>query len=392
MERKQFYPSRRHHHRNGGKRPLPAKRTRSPHSFPIASIVEEAQDAICYIDFTRNHLYSNDELRAMCPAMVTRRFEDTTALTEFFFARFEENGADLNAVAPLWQEMLDNRFLCCPRMDSRQLHLGERVIQLIFNFTHTPRGVFIMWRDETEMIQFEEQKDAFLTELSHDFRTPLTAITGYTELLMHRHKDDEKTHAMLTLVKQEADRLERLVDNFLDYQRVTYSEDLLTKEPVALKPLLEEVVASYDTTSSDHHVTLAAPDGLVIEADQEKLLQLVHNLVGNAIKYSPEGGTVTVDVTDENGTLVLSVKDSGIGIPEEALPYIFDEYYRVDSDAHRPIKGTGLGLRICKRIAEAHGWGIHADSVYGEGTTFCIYLYSPTATSTTRLGEHEERV
>lgn len=392
MERKQFYPSRRHHHRNGGKRPLSAKRTRPPHSFPIASIVEEAQDAICYIDFTRNHLYSNEELRAMCPAMVTRRFEDVTALTAFFFARFEENGADLDAIAPVWQEMLDNRFLGCPNMDAHRLHLGERVIQLIFNFTNTPRGVFIMWRDETETILFEEQKDAFLAELSHDFRTPLTAINGYAELLMYRHTDDEKTHAMLTLVKQEAERLERLVDNFLDYQRVSYSEELLTRQPIDLSRLLESVVSSYDATSANHRVTLSTPESATIEADQDKLLQLVHNLVGNAIKYSPDGGTIDVSVTDEDGTLVLSVKDSGIGIPEEALPYIFDEYYRVDSDAHRPIKGTGLGLRICKRIAEAHGWGIHADSVYGEGTTFAIYLYSPTATSTTRLGEREEKV
>ncbi|MFN4214562.1 sensor histidine kinase [Exiguobacterium sp.] len=387
MERKHFYPSRRHHNRIIGKRPLPLKRTHSPHAFPIASIVEEVQDAVCYIDFTRNHLYSNEQLRALCPSMVTRRFPNVEALSDFFFKRFEQNGADLEAVSLFWEELLDNRFLCCPRMDSRQLHLGERVIQLIFNFTHTPRGVFIMWRDETEAIHFEEQKDSFLSELSHDFRTPLTAINGYAELLMYRHTDDEKTHAMLTLVKQEAERLERLVDNFLDYQRVTYSEDLLAREPVQLKPLLEEVVASYDTTSSQHDVKLSAADGLVIEADQEKLLQLVHNLVGNAIKYSPGGGTVTVEVTNEDGTLVLSVKDSGIGIPEEALPYIFDEYYRVDSDAHRPIKGTGLGLRICKRIAEAHGWGIHADSEYGKGTTFSIYLYSPVATSTTLLTE-----
>ena len=388
MNRKSFYPARRNHGRSASSRSVVTKRARSPHAFPIASLVEEVQDAVCYIDFTRNHLYSNEQLRAICPSMETRRFPSMDDMTRFFYETFERTGADMTDVTLFWDELLTNRFGCCPSMDAKSLRIGERTMQVISNFTHTPRGVFIMWRDITDSIRFEEQKDAFLAELSHEFRSPLTAINGYAELLMYQHSDNDKTHGMLTLVKREAERLERLVDNFLDYQRVNYSEELLSMSTFALRPVLEDVVAHYKATSPQHDVILSADD-VTIEADEEKLLQLLHNLIGNAIKYSPDGGTVYVEMTTEGDTYVLSVRDTGIGIPSDAIPYVFDEYYRVDSDAHRPIKGTGLGLRICKRIAEAHGWGIHADSVYGEGTTFSIYLYSHSTTSTTLLTKQE---
>ncbi|WP_236637515.1 sensor histidine kinase [Exiguobacterium sp. SH1S21] len=374
MDRNRFYRSSARHGRTRPKRAIPNYSTRRLPHFPIASLIEEVQDAVCYIDFTRNHLYTNQPLRAFCPSLTTRRFTDFETLSRFFHDMFERNEADPVAVTSFWEELLDNRFGCCPSMEPHYFQLGDRTLQLILNFTHTPRGVFILWRDETEARRFEEQKDSFLAELSHEFRSPLTAISGYTELLMYQHTDNEKTHGMLTLVKREAERLERLVDNFLDYQRVNYSADLLTLSTFALKPVLEGIVAHYEATSPNHQVVLSTCDATV-KADQEKLLQLLHNLIGNAIKYSPRGGTIRITGSMDDTTLVLSVRDPGIGIPPESIPYIFDEYYRVDSDSHRPIKGTGLGLRICKRIAEAHGWGIHADSVYGEGTTFSIYLY-----------------
>lgn len=373
MYRKSFYPARRHLRRASRKRPLLSRR--HPHTLPIASLVEEVQDAVCYIDFTQNYLYSNDELRSLCPSITTQRFQTIQDMNKFFYETFAKNGAPMSEVFLIWDELLTNRTGCCPKMEEKSLQIGERTIQLIFNFTHTPRGVFIMWRDITEVIRFEEQKDSFLAELSHEFRSPLTAINGYAELLMYQYSDDDKTHGMLALVKREAERLERLVDNFLDYQRVHYSEDLLKQSHFELKSILEEIVSHYETTSPKHKILLEAVQ-LTIEADQEKLLQLLHNLISNAIKYSPEGGTVHITLTKEKETYILSVQDSGIGIPSDAIPHVFDEYYRVDSEAHRSIKGTGLGLRICKRIVEAHGWGIDAESVYGEGTTFSIYLYS----------------
>lgn len=385
MNRKSFYPARRHPARMTGTR---MRQRRSPHTLPINTIVEEAQDAVCYLDFTQNFLYSNEQLRAICPSMETKRFSNIEEITRFFYETFDRNDADMAKVTLFWEELLMNRTGCNPSMEAKTFELGERTMQLILNFTHTPRGVFIMWRDITEAIHLEEQKDAFLAELSHEFRSPLTAINGYAELLMYQHSDNEKTHAMLALVKREAERLERLVDNFLDYQRVNYSEDLLTRSKFELRPVLEELVVHYKATSPRHNLILSAED-ITLEADSEKLLQLLHNLIGNAIKYSPDGGNVYIELVKEEELSILSVRDTGIGIPQEAIPYIFDEYYRVDSDAHRPIKGTGLGLRICKRIAEAHGWGIHADSVYGEGATFSIYLYSPSMTSMTLLTEQE---
>lgn len=352
-----------------------ARQKQERHTFSIASIVEEVQDAMCYIDFSKHRLYTNDLLHHWCPSMTTQSFPTTEALTSFLYTTFEEHGADMAQVTHLIQELLECETEKWPSMTSRRIQFDDRTLHLIFNFTRTPRGVFIMWRDQTEAVRFEERKDTFLAELSHDFRTPLTAIHGYTELLMARHEGSEKSYHMLEQVKQESERLERLVDNFLDYQKESYTAEQLTVTTFALRPLLTDVMASYQTTSPLHTVTFETND-VWIQADEEKLRQLLHNLIGNAIKYSPDGGTVHTQVEECDGTVILSVSDTGIGIPEEALPYVFDEYYRVDSLAHQSIKGTGLGLRICKRIAEAHGWGIHADSTYGEGTTFTIELHT----------------
>ncbi|MDE0562466.1 sensor histidine kinase [Exiguobacterium sp. B2(2022)] len=352
-----------------------ARQKQERHTFSIASIVEEVQDAMCYIDFSKHRLYTNHLLRHWCPSMTTQSFATTEALTRFLYKIFEEHGADMAQVTHLIQELLECETEKWPSMTSRRIQFDDRTLHLIFNFTRTPRGVFIMWRDQTEAVRFEERKDAFLAELSHDFRTPLTAIHGYTELLMARHEGSEKSYHMLEQVKQESERLERLVDNFLDYQKESYTAEQLTVTTFALRPLLADVMASYQTMSPLHSVTFETND-VWIQADEEKLRQLLHNLIGNAIKYSPDGGTVHTQVEECDGTIILSVSDTGIGIPEDALPYVFDEYYRVDSLAHQSIKGTGLGLRICKRIAEAHGWGIHADSTYGEGTTFTIELHT----------------
>ena len=355
-----------------------ARQKQERHTFSIASIVEEVQDAMCYIDFSKHRLYTNHLLRHWCPSMTTQSFPTTEALTRFLYTTFEAHGADMSQVTHLIQELLECETEKWPSMTSRRLQFDDRTLHLIFNFTRTPRGVFIMWRDQTEAVRFEERKDAFLAELSHDFRTPLTAIHGYTELLMARHEGSEKSYHMLEQVIQESERLERLVDNFLDYQKESYTAEQLSVTTFALRPLLEDVMSGYQTTSPLHTVTFETND-VWIQADEEKLRQLLHNLIGNAIKYSPDGGTVHTQVEECDGTVILSVFDTGIGIPEDALPYVFDEYYRVDSAAHQSIKGTGLGLRICKRIAEAHGWGIHADSVYGEGTTFTIELHTRTS-------------
>ncbi|WP_214703196.1 MULTISPECIES: HAMP domain-containing sensor histidine kinase [unclassified Exiguobacterium] len=367
-----------------------ARQKQERHTFSIASVVEEVQDAICYIDFSKHRLYTNHLLRHWCPSMMTQSFTSMETLTRFLYTIFEEHGADMAQVAHMIQELLECETETWPSMTSRRVRFDDRTLHLIFNFTRTPRGVFIMWRDQTETVRFEERRNAFIAELSHDFRTPLTAIHGYTELLMNNHDGNEKTSKMLRHVKEEAERLDRLVDNFLDYQKIDYSAEQLAVTTFPLLPLLKDITESYQAMSPNHEVTYAAPP-IHIQADEEKLKQMLHNLIGNAIKYSPEGGTVHTQVENQAGTVTLSVSDTGIGIPADALPYVFDEYYRVDSKAHHTIKGTGLGLRICKRIAEAHGWGIHADSVYEEGTTFTIELHARHASSYVRTPPYVKR-
>lgn len=349
----------------------------TPNVFPILSLVEEMQDPVCYIDFSQNHFYSNQKLRDVCPLFLTQQFCSFDSLTSFFQDVIVQKDGDMEQFDLFWKEILKNRAATSPQMSPVELRMGSQTYQLIMNFTQTPRGVFFMWRDQTEAIRFEQQKNDFLAELSHELRSPLTAITGYVELLSYQQSDDDKASRMLQLVKQEASRLERLVDNFLDYQKVVYSNEQLVLEPFNLSDYLEELAEGYREVCPNHTLQLNLEGDIQIIGDKEKLTQMFYNLIGNAVKYSPAGGEIKIELTRCEDRCIFSICDSGIGIPEKSLPHIFDEYYRVDSDAHKKIKGTGLGLRICKRIAEAHGWVIQADSVYGIGTTFSVHILQP---------------
>jgi signal transduction histidine kinase len=232
--------------------------------------------------------------------------------------------------------------------------------------------------DETRKVaalrELDRMKTELLSTVSHELRTPLGSIKGYaTTLLSHgnRLRKDEQRE-FLEIIDSEADRLRELIENLLDLSRLEAGVLRIDRQPVRLGKSAAEVVRKVQLATPEHELRLDWPtEDPVVNADQKRIYQVVQNLITNAVKYSPDGGSITLAGTRERRDLVISVADEGLGIPAAEIDRIFDRFHRVQTGVSRGIGGTGLGLAICKGLVEAHGGRIWAESGgEGRGSTF----------------------
>jgi hypothetical protein len=229
--------------------------------------------------------------------------------------------------------------------------------------------------DITELKLLEQMKADMVSVLTHEIRTPLTAMLGYIELLLGHGVEPARQQSYLTTIKNETNRLNDLIDDFFDLQRL--EETLLTHDhtPLSIQQLLQETVDLFAAASNKHRIEYAcAADLPLISGDEGQLQRALKNLLSNAVKYSPAGGTVTLGARREGDDVLLWVKDEGVGIPEDELERIFEKFYRLKSPAHPTIRGTGLGLALVRETVEAHGGRVWAESQPGTGSTFYVRL------------------
>jgi PAS domain S-box-containing protein len=249
----------------------------------------------------------------------------------------------------------------------------ERLVNIIVNV-----------HDITRFREEEEIKSTFTSIISHELKTPVALIKGYAQTLARPDAawDAETARQSLQVIEEEADRLESLINNLLDVSRIQASGLRLDYADVNLERLARKVVDAYRTQTADHQLEVDFPAALpLVWGDEERLRQVLTNLVSNAIKYSPQGGLIRIggwleqpEGAADHTRVVLYIADQGIGIPTADLPKIFDRFYRVDSSLRRSTAGAGLGLYLAKAIVEAHGGQIWAHSEPGKGTTFFIGL------------------
>lgn len=212
----------------------------------------------------------------------------------------------------------------------------------------------------------------FVADVSHELRTPLTTVQGNLDLIKRFGADAVSLEA----IEGEVKRMTRLVGDLLLLAQADSGRLPLVEEPVELGTLGLEVFRQAQVISGEVELKLGKIEAVRVMGDADRLKQLLLNLVTNALKYTPEGGQVTISVTQEGGYAFLRVSDTGIGIPADDLPHIFDRFYRVDKARARKLGGAGLGLSIAKWIAEAHRGRIWAESEIGKGSTFTVQLPS----------------
>mgnify|MGYP005845770717 CR=1 FL=1 len=226
-------------------------------------------------------------------------------------------------------------------------------------------------------------KTQFVSTVSHELRSPLTPIVGYSEILTMGSYPDEQVQEMGAEINRAARQMQSLVDDLLDLSRIETGQLRLSLEPTALENLVDEAIRDTATMSSNHEIR-AVVDGPLptLIADPVRIKQVLHNLLSNAVKYSPSGGLVLVRASVVRNEVRVSVADQGLGIPAEKLSRLFEMFYRAESELTRKVRGTGIGLAISKHIVESHGGRIWVESEVGRGSTF--YFSLPLGSSQSR--------
>lgn len=240
-------------------------------------------------------------------------------------------------------------------------------------------GIIIIIQDITERQKLEDMQTDFVANVSHELKTPLTNIKSYTETLLDGAIEDRDTaDHFLEIINSEADRMNRLVKDLLQLSRLDNNQDITNIKETNAVMLVDTAVTKIQITAAGKKQQLNklydnAKD-IRVNVDRDKFEQVILNVLTNAIKYTEEGGRIDVDVFEQAGSCKIIVSDNGIGISAEALPRIFERFYRVDKARSRAMGGTGLGLAITKQIVENHGGTITAESAEGKGTKMIIEL------------------
>lgn len=241
-----------------------------------------------------------------------------------------------------------------------------------------PEGVIAVLQDITEQQRLENMRKEFVANVSHELRTPLTSIKSYSETLLDGALEDwETANKFLGVINSEADRMTTLVNDLLQLSRLDNRQMKWNFEEISLAELVKSTVDRMEMEAKTRRQTLECFELCEIpriEADYSRLEQVVFNILGNAIKYTPEEGKITVYIGKIHNDVYFKVEDNGIGIPESDLTRIFERFYRVDKARSREMGGTGLGLSIAKEIVEAHSGVINITSKEGIGTEVTVRL------------------
>lgn len=259
---------------------------------------------------------------------------------------------------------------------SGQLKIIQAHTSLVDNRNGELLGAVTIIRDVTQLREVDRLKTEFLTLAAHELRTPLTSILGFSELLTHRQVDNQRQQRYLATINEKANHLAEIISNLLDIARLEAGRTIeINQEPIELKPLIETVVDSFSQLSPRHvfDLELASPLPPIL-GDATRLKQVCKSLLSNAVKYSPQGGTITIQVKKLGEVIQVSVQDEGIGITPEHQAHLFEQFYRVDT-THTAVGGTGLGLTISKLIVNLHHGEIWLDSKPAQGTT--VYFTLP---------------
>ena len=278
-------------------------------------------------------------------------------------------------------------------LENEENRIGNKIIDInnesILQASYAPfmdqngdvEGIIILLQDVTKHQKLESIRKEFVANVSHELKTPLTTIKSYTETLLDGVIDDKDLSVnFLQVVDSETERMTRLVRDLLQLSNIDYQQSKWNKKAVDLKEIIEETIFKLDVSAKNKeqriHFNLKdlEENETIIYADKDRIGQVILNLLGNSIKYTPKGGHINIDIDIQGDTLILEIEDNGIGIPKEDLERIFERFYRVDKARARELGGTGLGLSIAKEIIEAHEGTIEIFSEEGVGTKTVIHL------------------
>ena len=279
--------------------------------------------------------------------------------------------------ASLVKSVVEDRSPHLERLDINNKHLQLAMSPVTSN--GQINGVTVLVRDITDEIKKKKMRSEFISNVSHELKTPMVMLSGYSEALLDDIVTDPKeVKEMIAIIKDESDRMNKLVNELLIIARMDSDEVQYNIEEQDLKPLINKLIHRYEFDLKDKATRLIVEtddEPFVFPFDADKLNQVLTNIIDNAIRYTKDEDTITISLNkSQDDTVEISIEDTGTGIKEENLQHIFDRFYKEDEARTRGKHGTGLGLYIVKNIIEKHGGSISVESEYGEGTKFIIKL------------------
>jgi len=290
--------------------------------------------------------------------------------TDIDFAKATAGGWPLSSARPIYVEG-----------DLRRRHGGSISVGITYAplFDREGRLVNIIAdvRDITRFREADKVKSTFISVISHELKTPVALIKGYADTLLREDArwDPETTQESLTVIMEEADRLNQLVDDLLDASRLQAGGLSLEIEPVSLDALVEHVAGRFRTQTQEHEIHTRFPDSLpAVYGDAARLEQVLDNLVANAIKYSARGGRIEISGRALSDEVIITVSDEGVGSPFEEQPRVFERFFRGARERNQRTPGAGLGLYLAKSIVQAHGGRIWVESNPAEGASFSFAI------------------
>ena len=262
--------------------------------------------------------------------------------------------------------------------------LPVRVVGSTFDITQRKQAEQALQESESryrvlmqEAAELEKRKDDFISMASHELKTPITTIKGYTQLMKRDLEKQGLTEHVASLAKVETqiDKLSKLVSDLFDVSKIHAGQLDYAEESIDIDAFVRDIVETLQQISETHTLSIHGTSHQTVIGDSARLEQVFENLVNNAIKYSPEADTVDIHISTAEDTVIVSVQDYGIGIPREHLSKIFDRFYRAhDNDNSKAFSGLGMGLYISYEIVKRHGGDITVESAEGKGSTFSVFL------------------
>ncbi|ATH92752.1 two-component system histidine kinase PnpS [Bacillus glycinifermentans] len=268
----------------------------------------------------------------------------------------------------------------------KMFHLPIRIERRYFEVDGVPiigmndewKGIVLVFHDMTERKQLEEMRKDFVANVSHELKTPITSIKGFTETLLDGAMNERETlQQFLSIILKESGRLQTLIQDLLDLSKIEQQNFTLNIQDCEIGEILTEIEMLLKNKAEERGIALKLEkpeEPAIASGDPHRLKQIFLNLVNNALTYTPEAGSVTISAEVLEDAVQVKVKDTGIGIKKAEIPRIFERFYRIDKDRSRNSGGTGLGLAIVKHLVEAHHGEIDVESEQGKGTVFTVRL------------------
>jgi len=299
------------------------------------------------------------------------------------FQKWYANNVDKNSkhLPPELYQMLEHVFdeeeELKVELDIQGMYVSVSITLLYSK--NSVRGAVVVLRDMTEQHRLDKMRSDFIANVSHELRTPISMLQGYSEAIIDDVvTTEEDRNEMIRIIYDESKRMGRLVTELLDLARLESGYLSIHKGKVAVIPTFERITLKFDQIAKEKNINLhfehTLQEPIKLEIDEDRIEQVLTNLIDNALRHTLEEGTVLVRLTKGIQELIVEVSDTGHGIPKEDLQYVFERFYKADKARTRGKSGTGLGLAIAKNIVERHDGKIVVDSEVGIGTTFTIHL------------------